>query len=83
MKHYMYHFCYEYNMIYPFYVNMIIVCPSQGSAIEHYNNQSLGYEERPRQPPIMSMTENHISRAYGICRQYFIRYIGLLDAIIN
>ena len=45
MKHYMYHFCYEYNMIYLFYVQMIIVCPSKGSVMKHYNNQSSWCEE--------------------------------------
>ena len=47
MKQYMYHFCYEYNMIYLFYVPMIIVCPSKGSVVEHYNTQSSGCEEKP------------------------------------
>ena len=38
MKHYMYYFCFEYL----FYVRMIIVCPSYGAVIEHYDNQSSG-----------------------------------------
>ena len=63
---------------------MIIVCPSKGSVIEHYNNQSSGCEEKPKQPPIMPTTQDQISRTFGICRQYFIRYIGLvLNVIIN
>ena len=45
MKHYMYHFCYEYNMIYLFYVQMKIVCPSQVSVIQQYNNQSSGVKK--------------------------------------
>ena len=69
MKHYMYHLCYENNMIYLFYVQMIIVCPSHGSVIEHYNNQLSGSEEKPSQSPIMPTTQNQISRAYKICRQ--------------
>ena len=83
MKHYMYQFCNDYNMIYLFYVQIIKVCPSYGSGIAHYNNQSSGCEEKLRQPPIMPTTQNQISRAYKICRQYFIRYLGLLDATIN
>ena len=63
MKHYMYHFCYEYKTIYLFSVQMIIVCPSLGSVIEQYNNQSSGCEEKPRQPPIMPTTQDQISRA--------------------
>ena len=45
MKHYMYHYCYEYNMIYLFYVQMIIVCPFKVSVVEHYSNPSSGCEE--------------------------------------
>ena len=52
MKHYVYHFCYEYNMIYLFYVQMIIACPSEESVIEHYSNQSSGSEEKPKQPSV-------------------------------
>ena len=77
MKHCMNHFCYEYSMIYLFYVQM-------RSVIEHYNNQSSGCEERPRQTPIMPTTLDKISRAYEICGQYYIHYVGpVLDAIIN
>ena len=51
MKHYMYHFCYEYNMIYLYYVQIIIVCASLGSVIEHYSNQSSGcVESRDNRP---------------------------------
>ena len=66
-------------MIYLFNVQMIIVCPSKGSVIEHYTNQSSGCEESRD-----TKTQDQISRAYEICRQNFIRCLGLVrDAIIN
>ena len=60
MKHHMNHFCYAYTVIYLVYVQMIIVCPTQGSVIEHYNNQSSGCEEKRSQPHIMLTTQNQI-----------------------
>ena len=70
MKHYMYHFCYEYNMIYLFYVQYDNSMSLLGICNRALQQLIIWVWRKPRQPPIMPTTQNQISRAYEICRQH-------------
>ena len=72
MKHYMYHFCYEYNMIYLFYVQMIIVCFLLGICnevlhmITTINHRSV---KKAETTPIMPTTQDQSKTTKGYVHQ--------------